>query len=79
MKEFNTLTKSEIKKANKAGNGKVGEYTASPSIIDGFYNVSCTVFDDNFEEVVAVVGMSICLFDRRRSFVTTVNGNWVAK
>lgn len=78
MKEFGTLTKSEIKKINKAGNGKIGEYFASASMIDGFYNVQASVFDDAFENIVATVGMSVCLFDRRRSYVTTVNGNWVA-
>ena len=78
MKEFETLTKSEIKKINKAGNGKIGEYYARASLISGFYNVEASVFDDEFENIVATVGMSICLFDRRRSFVTTVNGNWVA-
>ena len=78
MKQFETLTKSEIKKINKAGNGKIGEYYATPSMIEGFYNVQASVFDDAFEEIIATVGMSVCLFDRRRSYVTTVNGNWVA-
>lgn len=78
MKKFNELTKSEIKKINKAGNGKIGEYFAVPAMIDGFYDVQASVFDDTFEEIVATVEMSVCLFDRRRSFITTVNGNWVA-
>ena len=78
MKQFDTLTKSEIKKINKAGNGKIGEYYAEPSTIDGFYNVEASVFDDTFEEIIAKVNMMVCLFDRRKSFITTVNGNWVA-
>jgi hypothetical protein len=77
MKEFNTLTKSEIKKVNKAGNGKIGEYYARRSLIDGFYNVTCSVFDDNFEYIVATVELSVCLFDRRRSWVHAVSGNVV--
>lgn len=78
MKEFNTLTKSEIKKVNKAGNGKIGEYFATPSIIDGFYNVRCSVFDSEYEYIIAEVELVVCLFDRRRSWVQAVNGQVVA-
>ena len=78
MKKFENLTKSEIKKVNKAGNGKIGEYFASPSIIDGFYNVRCSIFDSEYEYIIAEVQLVVCMFDRRRSYVTTVNGNWVA-
>ena len=72
IREFDTLTKSEIKKANKAGNGKVAEYFAKPSAVEGFYNVVCYVFDNELENIIATVEMSICLFDRRKSFVTNV-------
>ena len=44
MKTFETLTKSEIKKINKAGNGKVGEYYSTPATVDGFYDVIASVF-----------------------------------
>ena len=69
MKTFETLTKSEIKKINKAGNGKVGEYYSTPATVDGFYDVIASVFDSEFEKIIATVKMSVCLFDRRRSFV----------
>lgn len=72
MKNFDTLTKSEIKKVNKAGNGKIGEYYATPSTVDGFYDVTCSVFDNDFENIIATVQISVCLFDRRRSFVWNV-------
>ena len=72
MKEFNTLTKSEIKKVNKAGNGFVGEYYATPAEVEGFYRVTCSVFDRNFDNIIATVELSVCLFDRRRSFVANV-------
>lgn len=77
MKEFNTLTKSEIKKVNKAGNGKLGEYFASASLIDGFYNVRCSVFDNEYEYIIAEVELVVCLFDHRRSWVQAVNGQVV--
>lgn len=71
--EFDTLTKSEIKKVNKAGNGQVGEYYSEPSAVKGFYDIVCSVFDDDFENIIATVKMSVCLFDRRKSFVYAVN------
>ena len=71
--EFDTLTKSEIKKVNKAGKGQVGEYYAEPSSVKGFYDVVCSIFDDDFENIIATVKMSVCLFDRRKSFVYSVN------
>lgn len=72
MKKFEGLYKNEIKKINKAGNGKIGEYFATCSTIEGFHQVICSVFDVNFEKVVATVYMNICLFDRRKSFVWKV-------
>lgn len=72
MKNFNTLTKSEIKKVNKAGNGLVGEYYTTPSAAEGFVYVTCSVFDYEFENIVATVELSVCLFDRRRSWVAKV-------
>ena len=72
MKNFDTLTKSEIKRINKAGNGKIGEYYATPSTIEGFYDITASVFDANYDEIIATVQMSVCLFDRRRSFVFNV-------
>lgn len=71
MKEFNTLTKSEIKKVNKAGNGLVGEYYTTPSDVEGFVDVTCAVFDDEFESIVATVKLICCLFDRRKSWVAS--------
>ena len=70
--EFDTLTKGEIKKINKAGNGRVGEYFAKPSEVKGFYDVVCSIFDDDFENIIATVEMAVCLFDRRKSFVSRV-------
>lgn len=72
IREFNDLTKSEIKKINKAGNGIVGEYYASPSAVDGFYDVTASVFDVDFSEIIATVEMCVCLFDRRKSFIAGV-------
>ena len=73
MKTFETLTKSEIKRINKASNGKVGEYYSRPATVDGFYDVVASVFDNEFESIIATVRMSVCLFDRRRSFVYSVS------
>lgn len=72
MKEFNNLTKSEIKKVNKAGNGKVGEYYTEKSNIDGFIHAVCSVFDDEYNEIIATVELVVCLFDRRRSWISSV-------
>lgn len=71
--EFDSLTKGEIKKVNKAGKGNVGEYFSQPSNVKGFQDVVCSIFDDNFENIIATVKMSVCLFDRRKSFVYSVN------
>ena len=71
-KEFETLTKSEIKKVNKAGNGKVGEYYTEKSEVEGFIDVTCSVFDNEYENIIATVKLIVCLFDRRRSWVTSV-------
>lgn len=72
IKEFNTLTKSEIKKVNKAGNGKVGEYYTQKSDVEGFVDVTCSVFDNEYNKIIATVKLIVCLFDRRRSWVTWV-------
>ena len=72
MKQFDTLTKSEIKKINKAGNGKIGEYYATPSTVEGFYDITASVFDNEYDNIIATVQMSVCLFDRRRSSVYRV-------
>ena len=72
MKQFETLTKSEIKKVNKAGNGKVGEYYTAPSAVEGFVDVTCSVFDNEYENIIAKVELVVCLFDRRRSWVSRV-------
>ena len=70
--EFDGLMKSEIKKINKAGIGNVGEYFSEPSAVKGFWDVVCSVFDDEYENIIATVKMSVCLFDRRKSFVYSV-------
>ena len=72
IKEFDTLTKSEIKKINKAGKGKVGEYYTEPSTVEGFVDVHCSVFDNDFENIVATVYLVVCLWDRRKSWVANV-------
>lgn len=72
IKEFNTLTKSEIKKVNKAGNGRVGEYYTTPSTVEGFVDVHCSVFDNDFENIIATVYLVVCLWDRRKSWVANV-------
>ena len=72
MKEFDTLTKSEIKKVNKAGNGKIGEYYVKASEIEGFKDVTCSVFDNEYENIIATVELIVCLFDRRKSWVASV-------
>lgn len=77
MKEFNGLTKSEIKKVNKAGNGKIGEYYAKRSTFAGkptdeFYDVICSIFDDEYENIIATVELVVCMFDRRKSFIARV-------
>ena len=72
MKNFDTLTKSEIKKVNKAGSGKIGEYFATPSAVEGFYDITASVFDNEYDNIIATVKMSVCLFDRRKSFVYSV-------
>ena len=72
MKEFETLTKSEIKKVNKACNGKVGEYYAEKSDVEGFIDVTCSVFDNEYENIIAIVKLIVCLFDRRRSWIASL-------
>lgn len=72
MKEFETLTKSEIKKVNKAGKGKIGEYYTEKSDIDGFIDVTCSVFDNEYNNIIATVKLIVCLFDRRRSWIAYV-------
>ena len=77
MKEFNGLTKSEIKKVNKAGGGKIGEYYSKKSTFagkptDDFYDVICTIFDDEYENIIATVELVVCMFDRRKSFIAYV-------
>lgn len=74
IKEFNTLTKSEIKKVNKAGKGKVGEYYTEQADDMGFMNVTCSVFDDEYNEIIATVQLIVCLWDRRKSWVANVKG-----
>lgn len=74
IKEFNTLTKSEIKKVNKAGKGKIGEYYTKPSEIEGFVDVTCSIFDNEYENIIATVELIVCLFDRRKSWVSYVKG-----
>lgn len=72
MKNFETLTKSEIKKVNKAGNGKIGEYYCKKSEVEGFVDVTCSVFDNEYENIVATVELIVCLFDRRKSWISRV-------
>ena len=72
MKEIETITKNEIKKVNKAGKGKVGEYYAQKSKVEGFVDVTCSVFDNEYENIIATVELIVCLFDRRRSWVASV-------
>lgn len=71
-KEFNTLTKSEIKKVNKAGNGFIGEYSTKTSDVEGFVDVTCSVFDREYEHIISTVYLVVCLFDRRKSWVASV-------
>lgn len=71
-KEFESLTKSEIKKVNKAGHGLIGEYSTKPSDVPGFVDVNCSVFDYNFEHIISEVYLVVCLFDRRKSWVVSV-------
>ena len=78
MKEFETLTKSEIKKVNKAGNGNIGEYFARKSTFagkptDDFYDVTCSIFDAEYENIIATVNLVVCMFDRRKSYVKSVS------
>lgn len=70
IREFDTLTKSEIKKVNKAGKGKVAEYYTSPSEIEGFIDVTCSIFDNDYKNVIATVELIVCLWDRRKSWVS---------
>ena len=72
MREFDTLTKSEIKKVNKAGGGKIGEYYTEKSTVEGFIDVTCSVFDNEYENIIATVTLIVCLFDRRRSWIASV-------
>lgn len=72
IREFETLTKSEIQKVNKAGKGKVGEYYTEKSDEMGFMNVTCSVFDNEYNEIIATVQLIVCLWDRRRSWVAWV-------
>lgn len=72
IKEFETLTKSEIKKVNKAGKGKVGEYYTEKSDVEGFIDVTCSVFDNEFTSIIATVKLIVCLWDRRKSWVAFV-------
>ena len=69
IKEFNQLTISEIKKVNKAGNGKIGEYYTKKSDVEGFVDVTCSVFDNEYDHIIATVELIVCLFDRRKSWV----------
>lgn len=73
-KEFDGLMKSEIKKVNKAGNGKVGEYYTKPSTVEGFVDVMCSIFDNEYEEIIAEVWLVVCLWDRRKSWIANVKG-----
>ena len=72
MKEFENFTKSEIKKINKAGKGRVGEYYTEKSDVEGFVDATCSVFDSEYENIIATVKMTVCLFDRRKSRITSV-------
>ena len=72
MKDFETLTKSEIKKVNKAGGGRVGEYYTEKSEVEGFLDVTCSVFDNEYESIISTVKIIVCLFDRRRSWIASV-------
>ena len=71
IREFEGLTKSEIKKVNKAGKGRVGEYYTAPSTVEGFMEATCSVFDNEYKKIIATVELSVCLFDRRKSWVTS--------
>ena len=72
FKKFESLTKGEIKKINKAGNGYLGEYYSHPSEIEGFQDVICSIFDKEYENIIATVKFVVCIFDRRKSFVWDV-------
>ena len=72
MKDFKSLTSSEIKKVNKAGRGKIGEYFVEKSEVEGFVDVTCSVFDNEYENIVATVKLIVCLFDRRKSWIASI-------
>ena len=78
MKKFDTLLKSEIKKAEAAANKhlnrsdcKVTAYSSKPSkTTPGFYDVECEICFD-YEEVAEIsVMVAVFMPDRRRSFAT---------
>lgn len=72
MKQFETLTNSEIKKVNKAGKGRIGEYYTERSEVEGFIDVTCSVFDNEYENIIATVKLIVCLWDRRRSWIASI-------
>ena len=74
IKEFESLTNSEIKKINKAGKGNVGEYYTEKADDMGFMNVTASVFDDEYSVIIATVQLIVCLWDRRKSWVAWVKG-----
>lgn len=74
-KKFETLMKSEIKKAEAAANKfygrtdcKVTGYSSKPSEVNGFQDVLCEICFNYEERADHDVFIAVCLWDRRRSF-----------
>lgn len=79
MKEFNTLKKSEIKKAEKMANKlngrtdcKVTAYGYNGADEYGFARVFCEICYNYEERADEDVQLEICLWDRRRSWAHAV-------
>lgn len=78
MKNFEGLLKSEIKKAERlatrANNGVATKMTGCHySLAEenyGFIDVTCEMCSNDMEVREKDVVVHVCLFDRRRSFVT---------
>lgn len=70
VKEFNGLTKSENKKILKGRKGYIGEYFYQK--MDEHWGLcEVTLFDVDDDMPIDKVTLSVCLWDRRRSFVAS--------
>lgn len=85
--EFKGLNKSEIKKIEKYSKVRDGEqrvisayWTEKQEEFEketGFRTVGCEMMDAGYTKRVENVYISICLWDRRRSFVVKGAENWM--